>query len=80
MCMCCENPKIATISAKCSDKFMFNSKGIKYVGYVPYDIGIGGGEYISFELCLSCGKIRDFVENASDLAEFLEDNKQKETA
>lgn len=79
MCNCCAEPKIATISAKCYDKFMITTKGVKHVGYVPYDIGLGGGDYISFKLCLDCGKIQDYEENAADINEFLEDNEQKET-
>jgi hypothetical protein len=27
-------------------------------GYVPDDIGIGGGDYITFTYCLDCGKIQ----------------------
>ena len=78
MTVCCKDSKIATISAKCSDKFMLTTKDVKHVGYVPYDIGLGGGEYISFKLCLTCGKIQDFEENAAEITEFLEDNKQME--
>lgn len=27
-------------------------------GYVPSDMGIGGGDYIEFEWCLDCGQIQ----------------------
>jgi hypothetical protein len=27
-------------------------------GYVPSGLGIGGGDYIDFKLCLSCGQIQ----------------------
>jgi hypothetical protein len=25
--------------------------------YVPYDMGIGGGDYIEFSFCMNCGQI-----------------------
>jgi hypothetical protein len=28
-------------------------------GYVPSGLGIGGGDYIDFKLCLNCGQIQD---------------------
>ena len=27
-------------------------------GYVPEDIGIGGGDYIKFSYCADCGKVQ----------------------
>jgi hypothetical protein len=27
-------------------------------GYVPNDLGIGGGDYIQFSYCMDCGKIQ----------------------
>ena len=48
---------IISITAKCSDMFTLDSQGISYEGYVPNDLGIGGGDYISFDLDLSTGKI-----------------------
>lgn len=35
------------------------SEEAKHEGYVPENLGIGGGDYIKFDLCLSCGKIQD---------------------
>jgi len=31
--------------------------------YVPGDLGIGGGDYISFSFCRSCGKIQGLGES-----------------
>lgn len=39
----CGSSRIAEINAKCKH------------GYVPHDMGIGGGDYIRFEYCLDCG-------------------------
>ena len=30
-------------------------------GYVPFGLGIGGGDYIDFSFCVSCGQIQDFI-------------------
>ncbi len=27
-------------------------------GYVPNDLGIGGGDYVEFRLCLNCGQMQ----------------------
>ena len=51
-----------TISGKVSDLFGFtvNDDGdivIDYDGYVPYDIGVGGGDYVEFEVDIATGQI-----------------------
>lgn len=57
MCGCKGN--IISVSAKCSDMCVVKSEEAKHEGYVPENLGIGGGDYIKFDLCLSCGKIQD---------------------
>jgi len=74
MSNCCDDPKIALINAKCEDQFMLRTKDIKYDGYVPYNLGLGGGEHLQFSVCLSCGKLENF--DAPDLSDFLEDNRK----
>jgi hypothetical protein len=27
-------------------------------GYVPDDLGIGGGDYVEFDMCLTCGQVQ----------------------
>jgi hypothetical protein len=44
--------------AKCSDCFGCTLGGIDHDGYVPDDIGIGGGDYISITYCMDCGRLR----------------------
>lgn len=56
-------PKVLSFTAKCSDLFSgqitdedFNT--IKeYDGYVPKDLGIGGGDYLEMEIDLQTGQI-----------------------
>ena len=59
-CTKCGSPRITTISGKCSDMcFVRYPDGREDCNYVPYDIGIGGGDYIEFDYCLECGSIQD---------------------
>lgn len=49
---------VARVSAKCSDMFsVLLPNGKEKSGYVPYDLGIGGGDYIRFSFCMNCMKI-----------------------
>jgi len=55
---CCENQKISSVMAKCNDMCNIRySDGTEDNGYVPYEINIGGGDYVSFSYCMSCGRM-----------------------
>lgn len=58
-CIKCSSDRVINISGKTSDCYSHNYQGREYIGYVPDNIGIGGGDYIEFELCLNCGQIQD---------------------
>jgi hypothetical protein len=47
-----------TITGKCSDSFGCRIANTDHGGYVPNDIGIGGGDYIEIVYCLNCGQIQ----------------------
>lgn len=63
-CRKCGQGRIADVNAKCSDRctVMLNSRSqqavLQHDGYVPADMGIGGGDYVRFEYCLDCGTIQ----------------------
>lgn len=57
-CQHCESNRIVSISGKCSDLFCASFGDTQYEGYVPYDLGIGGGDEVEFEFCLQCGQIQ----------------------
>ncbi len=67
--MHCKSKRIASIAGKTSDCFSLSYLGIDKEGYVPYNLGIGGGDYIEFNLCLDCGRIQstDFPINSDIL-------------
>lgn len=54
----CGSDRIAEVQVKCSDRFYIFSNGKQHDGYVPNDLGIGGGDYIEFDYCLDCGQIQ----------------------
>jgi hypothetical protein len=58
-CLSCNSRRILSITAKCSDCFSASIGDIEIEGYVPCDLGIGGGDYIMLDLCLDCGKMQD---------------------
>jgi hypothetical protein len=47
---------VISIGGKVSDMFYTDLQ--EYVGYVPDDFGIGGGDYIEFHLCFDCGQLQ----------------------
>ena len=57
-CQRCGAERVASMSAKCSDCCYVGLNGREKDGYVPGDMGIGGGDYICFAWCLECGQIQ----------------------
>lgn len=58
MCKNCDQDKVISVNAKCSDMCTITHKDKELDGYVPSDIGIGGDDYIRFDLCLACGQVQ----------------------
>jgi hypothetical protein len=58
MCCSCGSNRVAAVTAKCSDCCSVEVAGSDREGYVPCDMGIGGGDYIEFSWCLECGKMQ----------------------
>jgi len=60
-CQRCQSSRILSVSAKCSDccSVEIGETGLCVAdGYVPGDMGIGGGDYIEFSVCLNCGQMQ----------------------
>jgi hypothetical protein len=55
-CQRCDSNRILSISGKTSDLCSSLYAGREYNGYIPHNLGIGGGDYIEFDLCLECGQ------------------------
>lgn len=61
ICNKCDSDRIVSINAKCSDLCTTTFNKTELNGYVPDDIGIGGGDCIEIDFCLSCGQIQSDV-------------------
>lgn len=61
-CSSCDSSRIASVSGKCSDlcfaDVQVGDKTVEHDGYVPRDMGVGGGEDVSITYCLDCGQIQ----------------------
>lgn len=57
-CQTCNNSRIASVTAKCSDTCSIRLGDSEVDGYVPDDLGIGGGDYVEFNFCLNCGQMQ----------------------
>ncbi len=68
----CNSDQVADVNAKCSDLcFVTYPDGREHDGYVPGDLGIGGGDYVEFSLCLNCGQMQGTFPAKDEEAEFL---------
>jgi hypothetical protein len=60
----CGSKLIISISGKCSDlcfvTYTGTGKNIEKDGYVPHDLGVGGGDEVEFDFCGACGLIQGF--------------------
>lgn len=57
-CFKCKSDRVASIGSKSSDLNAYTIDGVERDGYVPHDLGIGGGDYVEFDWCLNCGTIQ----------------------
>jgi len=57
-CDNCNSDRLLDVMAHCRDCCVMNYKGVERNDYVPYDVGLGGGDDVEFTACLECGKIQ----------------------
>lgn len=57
-CQRCKSERVLAAGCKCSDMYNHTLKGQEYDGYVPHDVGLGGGDYINISVCLDCGQLQ----------------------
>ncbi len=57
-CQRCSSPRLGRILAHCSDMCSVDLAGRHEYGYVPRDLGVGGGDDVQFAYCLDCGRIQ----------------------
>ena len=52
----CKSERILRVNGKVSDMGSYRIGDHQLHDYAPRDMGIGGGDYIKFEVCLQCGQ------------------------
>ena len=57
-CQRCQSTRMAYILARCSDMCSVDLAGRHSHGYVPRDLGIGGGDDVQLRYCLDCGQLQ----------------------
>jgi hypothetical protein len=59
MCQRCNSNRLLRVSAKSGDcnALEFHNNNTIH-DYVPYDLGLGGGDYVKFTVCLDCGQMQ----------------------
>ena len=75
-CDSCSSDRLLSIGGKVSDMFNAEYKNVSYNGYVPDDLGVGGGDYLEMDICLDCGKVQDILKAADP--EFFTDAEESE--
>jgi hypothetical protein len=58
LCKKCNSERVASLLGHCVDRFNIQLDDKEYEGYVPHDLGIGGGDDIEMDYCLDCGQIQ----------------------
>jgi len=78
--MSCEHIQKFHISAKCGGTCSFTfPDGARWDGYVPEVPGIGGGDYIDLDICLTCKQVVDFdPQDVFQVQEEDEDNSEND--
>ncbi len=58
ICHQCKTHSVVSIVAKCDDRCQVEYNDKQIHGYVPREIGIGGGDYIRISYCHICMRIQ----------------------
>jgi len=57
-CIHCGAARVLDVVVKCSDAAMLRMNGISHDGYMPHNLGLGGGDYLEFAVCLECARLQ----------------------
>lgn len=59
ICKNCQSKRIAVVTGKCDDRCSVTVNDTALEGYVPEDLAIGGGDYITIKFCMNCGQMQN---------------------
>lgn len=59
-CQQCKSKRLVSVCSKASDLHFVTSlqSRLEVDGYLPNDLGVGGGDYVEIKYCLHCGQIQ----------------------
>jgi len=57
-CQRCNSKRVYSVSAHCRDLCIVTHADHEHEGYVPDDLGIGGGDDVEIDVCLDCGQLQ----------------------
>jgi len=57
-CQKCNSERVLGVSGKTSDMCSMRLGATRHSDYVTYDLNLGGGDYLEFDLCLECGQLQ----------------------
>ncbi len=78
-CQKCKSDKILSVSGKCSDMCHVTFKGVDVpTDGAPRDVGLGGGDYLSFTMCMDCGQVQNTFPIEVPAEWYAEDYKYEE--
>jgi hypothetical protein len=71
-CQRCASERLATVQSHASDMHSVQIGDSENTGYLPYDLGIGGGDDLHMTYCLQCGQIQGGFPLSPCLLELLD--------
>lgn len=57
-CQRCQSDRVLDVCGKCDDKVNLQLGDNNCHDYLPDDLGLGGGDYLRFSMCLDCGQVQ----------------------
>lgn len=57
-CQNCNSDRVLNVQSHASDCHVISINGKSKDGYLPRDLGIGGGDDLRMNFCLECGQIQ----------------------
>ena len=58
MCQKCKSERLCSVYGKSADCSRVEIGNVEHLGYIPYHLGVGGGDDIEFVFCMDCGQLQ----------------------
>ena len=78
ICIACNSKRVASVTGKTGDCCGVCVGNKSSEGHVPDDMNIGGGDFLNFYFCLTCGTIQGLWPLLKTKIEQEEESEEKE--